>query len=62
VVTRERDRLREERGVDPVRLLDAAAGALRARPPEGVDGAYVEGFLVRNRGTLLGIVRGAFVP
>ena len=39
-----------------------AVGALRARPPAGVEVAYVEGFVGRNRGTLLGIVRGAFDP
>ena len=42
------------------RLLEVAVGALRARPPAGVEVAYVEGFVGRNRGTLLGIVRGAF--
>lgn len=40
--------------------LKVAVGALRARPPAGVEVAYVEGFVGRNRGTLLGIVRGAF--
>ena len=42
------------------RLLEVAIGALRARPPVGVEVAYIDGFLARNRGTLLGIVRGAF--
>ena len=42
------------------RLLEVAIGALRARPPAGVEVAYIDGFLARNRGTLLGIVRGAF--
>ena len=41
-------------------LLDLAAGALRARPPAGVDAAYVEGFLARNRHQLLAIVAAAF--
>ena len=73
-VTRERDRLSgeliAERQVggpsvaaassQAERLLEAAVGALRARPPAGVEVAYVEGFVGRNRGTLLGIVRGAF--
>ncbi len=48
------------RGVEPERLLEVAIGALRARPPVGVDAEYVAGFVARNRGTLLGIVRGAF--
>ena len=47
-------------GIDAERLLEVAVGVLRARPPAGVDVAYVEGFVGRNRGTLLGIVRGAF--
>ena len=73
-VTRERDRLSgeliaERRGAGSSlaaassraeRLLEVAVGALRARPPAGVEIAYVEGFVGRNRGTLLGIVRGAF--
>ena len=73
-VTRERDRLSGElvvarQGGGPSvaaassraeRLLEVAVGALRARPPAGVDVAYVEGFVGRNRGALLGIVRGAF--
>lgn len=42
------------------KLLDAAVAALRARPPAGVEVAYVDGFVERHRGTLLGIVRGAF--
>jgi hypothetical protein len=42
------------------RVLEAAVGALRARPPYGVEPEYVAGFVARNRGTLLGIVRGAF--
>jgi hypothetical protein len=37
-----------------------AIAALRARPPEGVDAAYLDGFVTRNRAALLGIVRGAF--
>ncbi len=42
------------------RLLEVAIGALRARPPAGVEVAYIDGFLARNRRALLGIVRGAF--
>lgn len=60
-VTRERDRLYGERGGDRAeRLLDAAVAALRARPPAGVKGEYVEGFVARNRAALIGMVRGAF--
>ena len=32
------------------RLLEAAVGTLRARPPCSVEPAYVEGFVGRNRG------------
>ena len=62
-VTRERDRLaaaKAEGASRAERLLEAAVGALRTRPPYGVEPAYVEGFVVRNREALLGIVRGAF--
>jgi hypothetical protein len=62
-VTRERDRLaatKAEGASRAERLLEAAVGALRARPPYGVEPAYVEGFVARNREALLGIVRGAF--
>ncbi len=73
-VTRERDRLSGElvavrQGGGPSlaaassraeRLLEVAVSALRARPPAGVEVAYVEGFVGRNRGALLGIVKGAF--
>lgn len=70
-VTRERDRLAaaaitppaltpEVRGNRAERLLDVAVGALWAAPPPGIDPEYVEGFVARHRGTLLGIVRGAF--
>ena len=48
------------RGIEPERLLEVAIGVLRARPPMGVDLDYVAGFVARNRGALLGIVRGAF--
>lgn len=41
-------------------LLDAAVAALRARPPAGVEPEYVEGFVQRNRGALVGLVRSAF--
>ena len=58
------DRTRTKRGrtggVNAERLLEVAVGVLRARPPVGVEVAYIDGFLARNRGTLLGIVRGAF--
>ena len=70
-VTRERDRLAAAAsapvaaplvvaGSRAERLLDVAVGALWAAPPPGIEPAYVEGFVARNRGTLLGIVRGAF--
>ncbi|MDP2314852.1 MAG: hypothetical protein Q8P41_18265 [Pseudomonadota bacterium] len=71
-VTRERDRLAATAssptprlapthgGSRAERLLDVAVGALWAAPPPGIEPAYVEGFVARNRGTLLGIVRGAF--
>ena len=72
--TRERDRLsgeliaaRMDAGSAVVaassrgeRLIEVSVGALRARPPAGVEVGYVKGFVGRNRGTLLGIVRGAF--
>ena len=58
------DRARAQRGVPggdrAGRLLGVAIAALRARPPEGVDAAYLDGFVTRNRAALLGIVRGAF--
>jgi hypothetical protein len=57
----DRRRTRLLRGGDRAeRLLEAAVGALRARPPYGVEPEYVAGFVARNRGALLGIVRGAF--
>jgi hypothetical protein len=62
-VTRERDRLVAVRSAGESRaekLLDMAVGVLRARPPFGVEAAYVDGFVGRNRRVLLGIVRGAF--
>lgn len=46
--------------IDPVRLLDATASVLRQRPPAGVEPAYIDGFLARNRSTLITLVRGAF--
>ncbi len=58
-IDRRRTRLRG--GTDRAeRLLEAAVGALRAAPPAGVEAEYVVGFVGRNRGTLLGIVRGVF--
>jgi hypothetical protein len=59
-VDRARARARGRGRVDPEQLLEAAVGALRARPPAGVSAEYVAGFVGRNRGVLLGIVRGAF--
>ena len=47
-------------GPDADRLLDAAAAALRANPPPGVDAAYVDAFLGRRRRELVGGVRAAF--
>lgn len=63
-IDRARTRLsgRERRGGNPERLLEVAVAALRARPPAGVEGEYVAGFVERNRGALLLIVRGAFGP
>ena len=43
------------------RVVDAAASVLRARPPAGVDVAYLDTFLARHRGQLLGLVEGALV-
>jgi hypothetical protein len=57
-IDRRRARLRGG-GDRAERLLEAAVGALRVAPPAGVDAAYIEGFVGRNRGALLGIVRGA---
>ena len=59
-IDRARVRLRGRGRVDPERLLEVAVGALRARPPAGVSADYVAGFVARNRGALLRIVRGAF--
>jgi hypothetical protein len=57
----DRRRTRLLRGGDRAeRLLEAAVGALRAAPPAGIEADYVGGFVARNRGALLGIVRGAF--
>lgn len=58
--TRTRLRTRSRPGVDPERLLAVAVAALRAGPPAGVGLEYIDGFVERNRGTLLGIVREAF--
>ena len=41
------------------RVLDAASHALRAHPPTGVDVAYLDGFVARNRGPLLALVESA---
>ncbi len=41
------------------RLLEAAAGALRARPPDVIEPEYDAGFVARKRAALLGLLRGA---
>jgi hypothetical protein len=46
--------------MNPEILLEAAAQVLRARPPAGIDAAYIDGFLSRNRAQLVEIVRLAF--
>jgi hypothetical protein len=46
--------------VDPERLLEVAVAALRAQPPAGVEVDYIDGFVGRNRGVLVEVVRGAF--
>ena len=43
----------EQAALTPARLLQAIAERLRTAPPAGVDAAYVEGFLARNRERLL---------
>ena len=69
ILERERDRLRvgvspttlgPRASLDAERLLDAAATALRASPPAGVESAYVDAFLRRKRRELVGLVRAAF--
>jgi hypothetical protein len=50
------DRARHRARSPAERILDAAAAALRARPPAGVDPAYLDGFLARHRPTLLRVV------
>jgi hypothetical protein len=50
------DRTRRRRQSPAERVVDAAVGALRARPPEGVETAYLDGFLARHRAALVGIV------
>ena len=59
-IDRARVRLRGRGRVDPERLLEVAVAALRARPPVGVEVDYIDGFVVRNRGVLVEVVRGAF--
>ena len=67
-VTRERDRLAGELAAGRTgggaqraeRFLEVAVGSLRANPPAGVEAAYIDGFIGRNRTALLGIVREAF--
>jgi hypothetical protein len=46
--------------VDPERLLEVAVAALRAQPPAGVEVDYIDGFVGRNRGVRVEVVRGAF--
>lgn len=41
-------------------LLDLVAGLVRAHPPQGIDAAYVDGFVGRNGEALLSILREAF--
>jgi hypothetical protein len=57
---RTRLRTRPRSAVDPERLLEVAVATLRTRLPVGVEADYVDGFVERNRGALLGMVRGAF--
>jgi hypothetical protein len=44
------------------RAIDAATDVLRRRPPPGVDAAYVDAFVTRNRATLMAIVQQARPP
>ncbi|MCK6529699.1 hypothetical protein L6R50_19810 [Myxococcota bacterium] len=46
---------------DAERIIHAAAGALRMRPPPGIDAAYIEAFVGRHRERLLGLVDAAMV-
>ncbi len=59
-IDRARVRLRGRGRVDPERLLEVAVAALRAQPPAGVEVDYIDGFVGRNRGVLVEVVRGAF--
>ena len=70
-MVRERERAAGRMALEPVatlpggssraeRLLEVAIGVLRERPPAGVEAAYIDGFVGRNRTALLGIMRGAF--
>ncbi|MFH1465615.1 MAG: hypothetical protein ABIO70_14610 [Pseudomonadota bacterium] len=43
----------------PEAVLGAAVAALRTSPPVGVDRAYLDGFVARNRPALLDVVRRA---
>jgi hypothetical protein len=43
----------------PEAVLDTAITFLRLRPPAGVDAGYIDGFLARNRPSLLEVVRRA---
>ncbi|MDP2308683.1 MAG: hypothetical protein Q8P18_21860 [Pseudomonadota bacterium] len=56
----ERARQRSGRSDRADRIFSVAARVMRASPPVGVDGAYVDAFLARRRGELVEIVRGAF--
>lgn len=47
------------RGSTADRLLDAASAAITAQPPAGVDVSYLDGFLLRHRDQLRGLVQAA---
>jgi hypothetical protein len=51
---------RVKKGLDAGRLLGVAIATLRARPPGDLDPAYIDGFVARNRPSLLTLIHGAF--
>ena len=51
------DRTRRRRSSPAERVLDAAAAAMRARPPVGVDPDYLDAFVARHRASLVGLVQ-----